>query len=75
MEYYTMGKKYLDICEQKGGPRKHHTEWGNSDPERQISYVFTHKRLLDIKQRKSILKFTIPENLDNKKYPKNTYLI
>ena len=28
------------------------TEWGNSDPERQLSCVLTHKWLLDINQRK-----------------------
>ena len=47
------------------GSRKHHIEQGNLDPERQISYVLTHKWLLDIKQRKTSLQFTIPENLDN----------
>ena len=34
------------------GSRKQHIERGNPDPERQISYVLTHKWLLDIKQRK-----------------------
>ena len=42
----------------------------NSDPEKQISYVLTHKWLLDIKQRKTNLQFTTPENPDNKKDPK-----
>ena len=35
-----------------------------------MSYVFTHKWLLDIKQRKYSLQFTTPENLDNKENPK-----
>ena len=29
---------------------QNHIEWHNPDPERQISYVLTHKWLLDIKQ-------------------------
>ena len=33
------------------GARKHYIEGGNPDPERQISYVFTHKWFLDLKQR------------------------
>ena len=51
------------------GSREHHIEWGNQDPEKQI-YAFTHKCLLDIKQRKTSLQFTIPENQDNKEDPK-----
>ena len=35
-----------------------------------IIYVLTHKWLLDIKQRKTNLQFTIPENLDNNEEPK-----
>ena len=45
-------------------------ERGNPDPERQISYVLTYKWILDIKQRKTSLQFTIPENLDNNEDPK-----
>ena len=57
MEYYT-AEKANDIL-----------KW--MDLERQISYVLTHMRLLDIKQKKkSSLQFTIPENLDNKENPK-----
>ena len=52
------------------GSRKHHTEWSNPDPERQLLYVLTHKWLLDIKQKKTSLQFTIPENVDNKEHPK-----
>ena len=48
------------------GARKHHFERGNPDPERQLSYVLTHKWLLDINQRKISLQFIIPEKLDNK---------
>ena len=50
--------------------RKHHIECGKPDPERQISYVLTHKWLLDRNQRKASLQFTIPENLDDNKDPK-----
>ena len=49
------------------GSRKHHSEGGKPDPERQISYVLTHKWLLDIKQRKTSLQFTILENSENKR--------
>ena len=72
MEYYTAEKKqwHLEICRQMGRARKHHIEWGNPDPERQLSYVFTHKWFLDIKQRKASLQITIPKNLDNKDVPK-----
>ena len=38
------------------------------------SYILTHKWLLDIKQRKTSLQFTISENLNNKKNPKETYM-
>ena len=31
-----------------------------------MQYVVTHKWLLDMKQRKTSLQFTTPENLDNK---------
>ena len=41
--------------------------WTQKD---KLSYVLTHKWLLDIKQRKTSLQFTIPENLDNKEDPK-----
>ena len=44
--------------------------WSNSDSERCIYYVLTHKWLLDIKKRKTSLQFTIPDNLDNKENPK-----
>ena len=49
------GKKIikLEICGQMKGSRKH--QWGKSDPQRQISYVLTHKWLLDIKQKESSL--------------------
>ena len=56
------------MCGQMGGSRKHHIEGGK--PERQRSYVLTHKWLLDIKQWKTSLQFTILENLDNKEDPK-----
>ena len=55
----------LEICGQMGGSRKHNIEWGNPDPERQISYMLTHKWLLDIKKRKTSLWFTIPGNIYN----------
>ena len=30
------------ICSNMDGPRDCHTEWNNSDPERQISYDITY---------------------------------
>ena len=51
------------------GARKHHIECGNPDPERQLSYILTHKCFLNIKQRKPE-KITISENLDSSEDPK-----
>ena len=73
VEYNTEKKTkqwHLKICEQMGGSRKHHIEWGNPHPGRQISHVLTDKWLLDRKQRKTRLQFIIPENLDNNEGPK-----
>ena len=36
-------KKNLEFCMSMDGTRKHHPEWGNSDPKRWIKYVLTHK--------------------------------
>ena len=76
MEYYTAEKKqwHLEICTQMDGSRKHHIYWGNPDSERQISYVLIHKCLLDIKQGKTSLQFTIPGNLVNNEVPKRDYM-
>jgi hypothetical protein len=37
------------ICSQMDGTRKDHSEWGNSDPERQIWYVVTNMWILVVK--------------------------
>ena len=48
-------RKNNEICSQMDGFRKHF-ERGNPDPERQLSYVLTHKWLLNLKQRKPAYK-------------------
>ena len=40
MEYYTAEKQWhLEICWEMDESRKHQIEWGNPDPERQISLI------------------------------------
>ena len=64
MEYYT-AEKNNDFLKFAG-------KWIDleniilCDSERQIENVLTHKWLLDIKQRKTSLQFTVSENLDNR---------
>lgn len=43
-----------------GARKKKHPDCGNSDPERQTSYVLTHKWILDINQRITRLQSTTP---------------
>ena len=45
---------------------KNRPDWGDSDPERQTWYVLTHKWILDIKQKITILQFINSEKLGSK---------
>ena len=43
---HSRKKLHLEIYMQMDRSSKHHIEWGNLDPERQLQYVLTPKWLL-----------------------------
>lgn len=52
---HSLKKRHLNIYRQVNGSRKHQIERINPDPERQLSYVLTHKCFVEIKRREATL--------------------
>lgn len=50
------------------GTKKKYAEWCNPDSERKTWYVFTHRGILDVKQKKkpNYIQSIVPEKLSNK---------
>ena len=61
---------HQEICRETDGTKKHHPEWGNSDPKGHAWHVLSYKWILAIKYSILMLHSPDPKKLNNKEGPR-----